>query len=621
MRRRCFPRRPWTKFSWNSYSSYPQTQPQTRVTAHHDRNFATLVSWGLNDRGQCGVPSHSPLLSGPEEVELGVGTLTGTEALCAGPSHAALATAAGEVYAWGDGAHGKLGLGSNRLGSFLPARVEALVGRAHITHLALGHRWSFFLDRYSGELYASGRFATEELEFSTRQGFSRQNMLLKGRALEAFSNKSHSHGLHDALQSGTPLGDGFFELSTPQALGNAFTATPSLPSQSTLRPLEIGGEVAGGGISNQLLPFIDHTQRLEEIFYTRQIKGNGNGNGVDERDWLTDGDQLGSFAQHPTIGRKLSPPFHWSLESPLPFSINRHIGRTLLGSRLWTIAASPNAAGNRVCGLDSDGLVTFVSLIHDKEGEEPCLAIVEERQRCATVNRVLERNGGADSLVSCDQFDAALTKSGRVVAWVAINGSGDDGHERIETFNAEDGGRYKITFHSSPTVRMVEYEFFAMGQSQSECVETPLQINLMSGSGRTLLLSDGESVWTVDNVLSCEKANCIPKQEMCLREEGVARVSAGQGCFAVISGAGRLWMWGNLLTSKRVSNALQHSEEEGFGHWSYSASGIPTGTDALRKSQESTWLGLGSPRPVVVPGLHNVSNVALGDGYALAIVA
>jgi alpha-tubulin suppressor-like RCC1 family protein len=615
MRRWFFPGCPWTKF-WTSYSYYPKTQPQAQARVNHDRNFATLVSWGLNDHGQCGVPSHSPLLSGPEEVELGVGPLTGTEALCAGPSHAAIATAAGEVYTWGDGAHGKLGLGSNRLGSFLPARIEALVGRAHITHIALGHRWSFFLD-CSGELYASGRFATEELEFSTRQGLHRQNMLLKESA-QAFSNKSHSHGLHDAFQSGMPLGDGFFELSTPQALGNASTATPSSPSQSA-RPLEIGGEVAGGGISNQLLPFIDHTHRLEEIFYTRQIKGNGNG--VDERDWLTD--QSASFSAHPTIGRKLSPPFHWSLESPLPFLINRYTGRTLLasntvGSRLWTITASPNAARSRVYGLDSDGLVSFVSLIHDKEGEEPSLAL-EEQQRCTTVNRVLERNGGAVSLVSCDEFDAALTKSGRVVAWVAVNGHGEDGHERLETVGADNRG-YKITFHSTPAVRMVEYEFLPMGQSQFDPLQTPVRIKLMSGSGRTLLLSDGERVWTVDNVLCGEKASCIPRQEMCLSEEGVARVSAGHGCFAVVSGAGRLWMWGNLLTSQRMSNALRHSEEEGFGHWSYSASGLPTGTDALRKSQ-STWLGLGSPRPVVVPGLHNVSNVALGDGYALALVA
>ena len=89
----------------------------------------------------------------------------------AGQRHSAAVTDSGECWTWGEGDSGKLGQGNcanhhlpTRQGwlfstfgpdhnNFLfvltckaPGRVEALVGRANITAVALGHEHSLFLD-------------------------------------------------------------------------------------------------------------------------------------------------------------------------------------------------------------------------------------------------------------------------------------------------------------------------------------------------------------------------------------------------------------------------------------------------------------------------------------------
>lgn len=63
-------------------------------------------------------------------------------------------SSSGDVFTWGCGRSGKLGLGSAS-DACSPSRVEALVGRGHVTRAAMGEEHSLFLDR-RGRVWSCG---------------------------------------------------------------------------------------------------------------------------------------------------------------------------------------------------------------------------------------------------------------------------------------------------------------------------------------------------------------------------------------------------------------------------------------------------------------------------------
>ena len=89
-----------------------------------------------NGAADGGVLGHSTRVD--ESAPLRVAALEGTRvvALDCGDSHAAALTASGEVYCWGRGSHGRLGLGHSR-DVPTPTRVEPMVGKrpCGMTHL------------------------------------------------------------------------------------------------------------------------------------------------------------------------------------------------------------------------------------------------------------------------------------------------------------------------------------------------------------------------------------------------------------------------------------------------------------------------------------------------------
>jgi hypothetical protein len=122
---------------------------------------------GRNSERQCGIEGDAPVVLTPTVVlEL---LQQPVRQLAAGKNNSAavLAGPAGqqEVYVWGDGSSGKLGLGSGRnCGS--PSRVEAFVGRAAVQAVALGAQHSLFLDA-QGQVFACGEGKEGQLGLGT----------------------------------------------------------------------------------------------------------------------------------------------------------------------------------------------------------------------------------------------------------------------------------------------------------------------------------------------------------------------------------------------------------------------------------------------------------------------
>lgn len=101
-----------------------------------------LYSFGRNQNGQLGLESRDDALA-PQRVK----ALQDQEviSISCGAEHSLAATATGEVYAWGWGRYGNLGVGelTDRL---LPTKVQGLAGRV-IDRVACGWRHSLVVDK------------------------------------------------------------------------------------------------------------------------------------------------------------------------------------------------------------------------------------------------------------------------------------------------------------------------------------------------------------------------------------------------------------------------------------------------------------------------------------------
>lgn len=125
--------------------------PRNRWGVHLiDRSFSSVVAWGRNLEGQLGSKDYAPVHTHPVEV---VG-LASVQSLAAGKTHSAAVLPNGEVWTWGRGRDCQLGHGTSE-DTLLPHRVEALVGRAHVTAVATGLQHTLFLDN-EGHVWSCG---------------------------------------------------------------------------------------------------------------------------------------------------------------------------------------------------------------------------------------------------------------------------------------------------------------------------------------------------------------------------------------------------------------------------------------------------------------------------------
>eukprot|EP00960_Hanusia_phi_P055375 762951-Hanusia_phi.AAC.1 len=92
-----------------------------------------LYTWGRNENGRLGYASDELVQNVPREVEVGEGTKF---KLVRASAYQTLAVSSDELWSWGSGSNGELGLGERRT-AFTPQRVQSLAGE-EIVELAAG---------------------------------------------------------------------------------------------------------------------------------------------------------------------------------------------------------------------------------------------------------------------------------------------------------------------------------------------------------------------------------------------------------------------------------------------------------------------------------------------------
>eukprot|EP00775_Hariotina_reticulata_P004833 gene4833-5080_t len=163
---------------------------------------------GRNVEHQCGVEGDVPLVSKPCVVlEVHQQPIT---AVAAGKLNSAVIVGNEEVYVFGDGTSGKLGLGT-ACAVNSPSRMEAFIGRSAIRHVSLGLHHSLFLDQ-AGHLWACGEnkegqcglgLPLEVLASQHRRAFC-QSLSQTHPALSTQQDESVSDGLANLLESAAP---------------------------------------------------------------------------------------------------------------------------------------------------------------------------------------------------------------------------------------------------------------------------------------------------------------------------------------------------------------------------------------------------------------------------------
>eukprot|EP00951_Prasinocladus_malaysianus_P003579 scaffold25193_cov41-Prasinocladus_malaysianus.AAC.1 len=164
------------------------------------------------------------------------------------------------------------------------------------------------------------------------------------------------------------------------------------------------------------------------------------------------------------------------------------------------------------------------------------------------------------------------------------------------------GGRVTVSRSARPTDHTITTGMVVPG--------LPAIKHLAAGRNH-VIASDGETVWGFGRWMDDEGEETggapfsEPIELLRLTMEGVASVHCGPHCSGVVSGSGRVWMWGRLIDRDNARLLLQ--KESRLEH------SIPADLDWR-------WAGFGSARPALVEGLDNVRHLALGGWHALAVV-
>ncbi len=139
------------------------------------RNDGTTWVWGHNSRGQYGTAPANDGVHRHTPVQVG-GLPPGMRAVAAGMAHALALDSAGQVWAWGETANGKLGIGTTSA-SWAPPTPVALTG--HFVAIACGAEFSMAL-RDDGVLFMWGLDETGQLGQGTPRGMSNVPLVVPG---------------------------------------------------------------------------------------------------------------------------------------------------------------------------------------------------------------------------------------------------------------------------------------------------------------------------------------------------------------------------------------------------------------------------------------------------------
>lgn len=98
-------------------------------------NDGNLYGWGHNESGMLGLGSGFVYTNTPQRITLPAGK-TGWKAVSAGGLHSMATTTDGQLFVWGNGSYGQLGLDSDRANKYAPTAIPNLT---NVTEIAAGY--------------------------------------------------------------------------------------------------------------------------------------------------------------------------------------------------------------------------------------------------------------------------------------------------------------------------------------------------------------------------------------------------------------------------------------------------------------------------------------------------
>ncbi|KAL3149951.1 hypothetical protein ABBQ38_013312 [Trebouxia sp. C0009 RCD-2024] len=521
-----------------------------------DRQLSVLA-WGRNTEGQCGVENKPVLL---EPALLKTLQTADVQTVSAGKQHSAAVLKTGEVCTWGCGKAGKLGHGSSDNLSE-PTRVEALIGRGDITSAALGSQHTLFLDS-KGTVFSCGENKEGQCGYGTSI-----DVLAQQRRQE-WAIGANIGRIASSMSTSSVGMDG---------QGNSSEHHASQKSQQSawfsglaLKPfIERGARQAEIEEANRLFELSRHERAKSHQSASSSYGGAAQDHSKPAWDAAFFGPSglLPGQTHTPTrIGRDLHELVAQSNQQTLP-GIEGEVVRAVAASRYFSILAT--ATGE---------IWSFGGGFNGELGFRNTSWVTSAQKVEGQLAQALQESGGAIALAAGGTFCLALTAMGKVIVWGKIGGPA--GQRGARPAVAEIMGLPPITS-------------IAAGQSHA-------------------LMTDGERVWALGRWLDADGSKQVGSAfeapaEVLRLPQGVKSVSAGLHSSAAVSRDGQLWIWGKVISKEHAKSLReQHSA------WRSAKTAAP--------QSEIAWTGLGSDLPAQVEGLRNVRSISLGGVHALAVV-
>ncbi|KAG1680811.1 hypothetical protein FOA52_008144 [Chlamydomonas sp. UWO 241] len=621
----------------------------------------SVLSWGRNVEGQCGVETSSVIVSRPTPVLELLGSPV--ESLVCGKLNSGCVVSSsgheGEAWTWGCGKAGKLGHGSGDA-VHEPYRVESLVSRASVVGLALGDHHSLFLDA-NGGIWSCGENKEGQC------GLGTPLEVIASQHRKAFYESARPAGMLGGVVGGSPstsLGSapGTLQHSVSVGGGSASGIAPRARDQRVSQylktlmqhdPVHHTQHRAGMQAMMQGRPSLG--RRLGGV---GRGAGGGEGMGGDGAAWMvgvgsvlsaldwggfdTPGQLTASGAQpgqlvtpmriardqHPlsSLLHRLGPDADASLAATLASGLESRRVVETSASRYFSLAVTS-------CGE----VWTFGACYNGALGSGASWS-TSAQQVSGALASVIADNGGATRVAAGGTFCVALTATGKVVVWGKVPGGAESASAAAAAaagrglgglvwasaggslFGGGDGGLVDMLSGAvGGGVGGGASSSTAGGRvAVGEIPGLPPIRHIAAGASHALL-SDGERVWAMGKMLDASGREAesapwyAPKEMMHLPADGVAQLACGAHASAVVSVDGQLYMWGRLLE-------YHHAEALIRRHAHHAGSREPLSSVMVPEDVQWKWAGFGADRPTLVDGLSGVRKVALGGWHALVQV-
>lgn len=544
----------------------------------------SVVAWGLNSWGECGIRAMTPLLPTPLEIQAVEGQTM--QSIAAGKSHSILVNNQGEVYSFGKGSAGELGTGKTEP-QFNAARLEHIVDK-YVVGAAVGPTHSFFLAD-DGKVLATGRVSSPDIAM-----------------MWAVEQDGEQHSKEEEELASFLLQDGDGRRSNSQYSLLSENATSSMvSSHSRGDSSRLGVDIGNGNrrltqepswASMHLVPLVDHRSRYIEIQNSRLMFS-------DPLRSLSEKQSAGKLwddhmCQDGTAGSFSLPTFLGGGAGLMGAIVNNQ-SRNSFNMKTKSIYSC--SITGRSISINEFGVPMMLeplktSLYAFKESGVPA-SWSQAVHPSSLVLETIEDNGGAIRCGAGESYYVVLTASGKVIVW--WDGCANKFEERC----TKEAGPHSI---------------YRQGRTAMLLVNGLPHIRHVSSSPNTVYFADSHSVWSLEIPASVYLDRLeYPRRILELGDASIQKLRSGARSSAVITDEGKLWLWGSQLVSEAdMQKAMHYAEGEGFGHWAYSS------TKADSTNSNTRWPGLGgNVEPAEIPGLHGVSDIAWGAHHALAAVA